>query len=73
MLRNTMRSVAGQSGAALMSNAGIQVLILYAPGECWPLHVKLSLTLSSAFLILKDLQRNRLAGELTRAAARSNP
>ena len=73
MLRNTKRSIAAQSGAALMSNAGIQVLILYAPGGCWHLHVKLSLTLSSVFLILKDLQRNRLAGGLTRAAARSNP
>ena len=56
-----------------VSDAGIQVLILYAPGECWPLHVKLSLTVSSPFLILKDLRRNRLAGGLTRAAARSNP
>ena len=40
-----------------VSDAGIQVLILYAPGECWPLHVKLSLTVSSPFLLLKDLRR----------------
>jgi hypothetical protein len=46
---------------------------LYAPGGCWHLHVKFSLTFSSAFLILKDLRRNRLAAGLTRAAARSNP
>jgi len=31
------------------------------------------MTLSSVFLILKDLQRNRLAVRLTGASARSNP
>jgi hypothetical protein len=31
-----------------------------------PLFVNLSLTLSSVFLILKDLRRNRLANRLTR-------
>jgi hypothetical protein len=39
---------------------------LYASRE-WPhLFVSLPLTLSSAFLLLKDRQRNRLAGRLTR-------
>ena len=47
--------------------------ILYASGECRHLFVNLSLTLASLFLILKDLQRNLLAGGLTRASARSNP
>ena len=58
---------------ALNRTRAFRSLILYAPGEWWPLFVNLSLTLSSAFLILKDLRRNRLAGGLTRAAARSNP
>ena len=46
---------------------------LYASGVCRHLLVNLSLTISSAFLLLKDLQRNRLAGRLTRAPVRSNP
>ena len=34
------------------------------PGDCRRLLVNLSLTLSSAFLILKDLRRKRLSGRL---------
>jgi hypothetical protein len=46
---------------------------LYASGECRHLFVNLFLTLVSLFLILKDLQRKRLAVRLTGASARSNP
>jgi len=41
------------------------MLFLYANCEWRHLVVNLSLTLSLAFLLLKDLQRNRLAGGLT--------
>jgi hypothetical protein len=43
------------------------MLFLYANCEWRHLFVNLSLTLSSALLTQKDLQRNRLAGGLTRA------
>jgi hypothetical protein len=42
-------------------------------GECRHTLVNLSMTLSFTFLLLKDLHRNRLAGKLTKAPARSNP
>jgi hypothetical protein len=41
------------------------MFFLYASAEWQHLFVNLSLALSSAFLLLKDLQRNRLAGRLT--------
>ena len=47
--------------------------ILYASCVWRHLCVNLSLTVSSAFLLLKDPRRNRLAGRLTRAPVRSNP
>jgi hypothetical protein len=38
---------------------------LYTTGDCRHLFVNLFLTLSSAFLILKDFRRKRLSGRLT--------
>ena len=46
---------------------------LYASGEWQRVFVNLFLTLSSPFFLLKDLQRNRLAGRLTKAPARPSP
>jgi hypothetical protein len=46
---------------------------LYASGGYRHTLVNLFLTISSLFLILKDLQRKRLAVRLTGASARSNP
>jgi hypothetical protein len=40
-------------------------MFLYASGEGRHVFVNLSLTLSSAFLLLKDLRRKRLSGRLT--------
>jgi hypothetical protein len=43
---------------------GSEAGILYTSGDWRHLLVNLSLTLSSAFLILKDLRRKRLSGRL---------
>ena len=62
-----------RTAGRLSKRPGLRPTGLYASCEWRHLFVNLSLTLSSAFLLLKDLQRNRLAGRLTRAPARSNP
>jgi hypothetical protein len=46
---------------------------LYAFGEWRRLFVNLSLTVSSAFLLLKDLRRNRLIGRLTQLQPAPTP
>jgi hypothetical protein len=46
---------------------------LYASGERRHLFVNLSLTLSSAFPILKDCRRKRLSGRLTPLKPASTP
>jgi hypothetical protein len=46
---------------------------LYAFGEWWRLFVNLALTVSSAFLLLKDLRRNRLVGRLTQLQPAPTP
>jgi 3-Oxoacyl-[acyl-carrier-protein (ACP)] synthase III C terminal len=58
------REVRAVYAACVQSHAGNR--FLYASCECRYRLVNLSLTLSSAFLLLKDFHRNRLAGRLTR-------
>ena len=58
---NTANNLYGvQIASCASSDAGLQVLILYVPGAWWPPCVNSSLTLSSAFLILKDFGESAL-------------
>ena len=48
----------------LGASNSVRALLLYTSGDCRRLLVNLSLTLSSAFPLLKDLRRKRLSGGL---------